>query len=122
MKTYIDRVKNFSRRLYLISLIKCTLTFTILARLFYLQLIKYRKYKTLSDSNRIKAYVIAPLRGKIYDRDNIILAGNTTYYRVLLDPSIKQNTDKILKNLEITGELYISSINNIKFPKAKLYD
>jgi FkbH-like protein len=34
----------------------------------------------------------------------------------------KKKSDKIFKDLKITGELYASSINNIKFPKAKLYD
>ena len=33
----------------------------------------------------------------------------------------KKKSDKIFKNLKITGELYISSLNNIKFPKAKLF-
>ena len=34
----------------------------------------------------------------------------------------KKKSYKIFKNLKITGELYASSINNIKFSKAKLYD
>ena len=34
----------------------------------------------------------------------------------------KKKSDKIFKELKITGELYTSSMNNIKFPKAKLYD
>ncbi|MEM7617274.1 MAG: penicillin-binding protein 2, partial [Pseudomonadota bacterium] len=63
----------------------------ISVRLYYLQIIKESKYKTLSDSNRIRFSVIPPLRGIISDVNSKELAINQNYYRILLN--IRKKTD-----------------------------
>lgn len=94
-----DKNKIFSRRLFFIIILKSTFILVLIARLTYLQILKYTKYSTLSDSNRIKSLIIPPLRGKIYDRNNEIIATNSSYHRILLNPSRKINIAKTLNKL-----------------------
>ena len=94
-----DKNKIFSRRLFFIIILKLTFILVLISRLTYLQIIKFKKYSTLSDSNRIKSFILPPLRGKIYDRNNKIIATNSSYYRILLNPSKKINIPKTLKRL-----------------------
>lgn len=94
-----DKNKIFSRRLFFVIILKLVFIFVLISRLTYLQILKYTKYATLSDSNRIKSFILPPLRGKIYDRNNVIIATNSSYHRILLNPSKKINISKTLKKL-----------------------
>ena len=93
------RGQLFSRRTFLLGAMKACLVSTLIGRLYYLQIIKSDEFQTLSDSNRIKHLVIPPLRGIIYDRNNVTLALNRNYYRVLLDPEQAGNKEQTLHKL-----------------------
>ncbi len=88
-----------SKRLIFVFLVQIFLFFILLIRLFCLQIFNYEKYKTLSEENRIKTFVIPPLRGHIFDRNNIQLTDNQKNYRVLFykDKSEEKNMETLLK-------------------------
>lgn len=88
-----------SKRLIFVFLIQVFLFLVLLIRLFCLQIFNYEKYKTLSEENRIKTFVIPPLRGHIFDRNNIQLTDNQKNYRVLFykDKSEEKNMETLLK-------------------------
>ncbi len=88
-----------SKRLIFVFLIQVFLFLILLIRLFCLQIFNYEKYKTLSEENRIKTFVIPPLRGHIFDRNNIQLTDNQKNYRVLFykDKSEEKNMETLLK-------------------------
>lgn len=88
-----------SKRLIFVFLIQIFLFLILLIRLFCLQICNYEKYKTLSEENRIKTFVIPPLRGHIFDRNNIQLTDNQKNYRVLFykDKSEEKNMETLLK-------------------------
>lgn len=86
MRNEAQKGKFFARRSLVLTGIKLTLMTSLLGRLYYLQAIKTDEYKTMSDSNRIKLFLIPPLRGNIVDRGQRLLAENKNYYRVLMDP------------------------------------
>ena len=88
-----------SKRLIFVFLIQIFLFLILLIRLFCLQIFNYEKYKTLSEENRIKTFVIPPLRGHIFDRNNIQLTDNQKNYRVLFykDKSEEKNMETLLK-------------------------
>lgn len=84
--------------------LKASLLLSLVARLYYLQIIKSKEYKTFSDSNRIKDFLLPPLRGKILDRNGDVFAANKNYYRVLFDPQISANhTKTIIRLADILG-------------------
>ncbi len=94
-----SRQKIFTRRsIFLLS--GQMAVFGVLAgRLTYLQLLESDRYKTLADENRIRSRLVAPERGRIYDRNALELARNTDNYRILLIPEETDNVRDVLKKL-----------------------
>lgn len=108
----------FTRRVFVLSLVKIILGLVILSRLSYLQLFKSAHYKLLSDKNRLVAKLVLPSRGKILDTNGNYIAKNKYTYSAYLDileipeeereevlklitknKNIKENIDNILRNL-----------------------
>ena len=85
MYKYPNIDKLLSRRTFLLSLGKGALFSSIFFRLVYLQLFKSDQYKVLAEKNRISLRLIPPLRGKILDRNNNIIALNKNSYNVLIE-------------------------------------
>ncbi len=54
------------------------------ARLYQVQVLDGSKYATLAEENRISARLLAPPRGRILDRNGVVLAGNKLNWRALL--------------------------------------
>ncbi len=114
MYKYPNIDKLLSRRTFLLSLGKGALFSSIFFRLVYLQLFKSDQYKVLAEKNRISLRLIPPLRGKILDRNNNIIALNKNSYNVLIEDS--ENISEINKTLkEINQIIYLNEteINNI---------
>ena len=70
-----------SRRAFLIGAGKVSLLSLLASRMFYMQLIKNDEYRTLSDKNRISLVIVPPLRGRILDVENRLLATNQKCFR-----------------------------------------
>jgi penicillin-binding protein 2 len=54
------------------------------ARLYQVQVLDGAKYSTLAEENRISARLLAPPRGRILDRNGVVVAGNKLNWRALL--------------------------------------
>lgn len=93
------RSRVFARRVFILGGFKSALFLTLIGRLYYLQGIKSDEYKTFSDSNRIKLSLIPPLRGKIFDRNGVVVAENRNYYRILFDPESSRQPLNTIKKL-----------------------
>src|SRR3989344_4215730 len=57
-------------------------TGVIVARLFYLQVIRASYYKNLSENNRTKTKIIPAPRGIIYDRNGKALVSNSEIFQI----------------------------------------
>ena len=100
-----------NRRTFILFSLKLTL-FSILGwRLYNIQILDSSKYKTLSKKNQIDLEIIFPLRGKIFDRNNILLAKNEKVYDLYLIP---ENTKSINNTLNA-----LSKFINIDFDKRR---
>jgi penicillin-binding protein 2 len=76
-KKELDKQKKiFRSRLYITLFFSIALFMLLLGRMAYLQIINFQQYSDMSEVNRISINPITPTRGKIYDRNNIILADN----------------------------------------------
>jgi len=115
----IKRGKVFSRRAFIIAGMQAGIFSTLIGRLYYLQILKTDEYKTFSDSNRIKLFLLPPLRGNILDRDGRIFCSNKNYYRVLFDPeTAPANPDLVIARLadllEVGEEGYYRMLKKVK--------
>ena len=54
------RGKLFTKRALMLAALKGSILSVLGARLYYLQIIKVDEYKTFSDSNRIKLFLLPP--------------------------------------------------------------
>ena len=70
-------------------------------RLFYMQVIQGGYYKEEADGNRIRYLPMQAMRGVMYDRNGLILAGSRSAYSVVMPVDRKGNTlsDEALSRL-----------------------
>lgn len=95
------RSKTFNRRAFVMIGVQSGLLLGLIGRLYHLQILQGAKYKTFSDSNRIKLLLLPPLRGRILDHRGEVLATNSNYYRILYDPTVTRNYEETLRKLAI---------------------
>jgi penicillin-binding protein 2 len=70
----IQKRAIFNRRIFIIGIIQFFVFGTIFARLIFLQIFQHKKYKNSAQLNSVKLLFRIPKRGKIYDRNGIVLA------------------------------------------------
>src|SRR5581483_7614754 len=99
LKDYLRETRIFNARLGVAGVIVVVLTFILLARLVYLQVIDYRHYATLSQANRVKPVPIPPARGLILDRNGVVLAQNFPVYTLEIVPEQVKNMRGLLDEL-----------------------
>ena len=90
--------KLFSRRAFVIGGLQFFGLIILGARLTWLQIAQGKRYKMLSDKNRINIKILPPPRGEIVDRFGVPLAINIQTYRVLIIP---EQTDDIEKSIRL---------------------
>jgi penicillin-binding protein 2 len=118
------RIKNFhaENRLFAVRSIvagvaAAALLFLVAGRLFYLQVLKYEYYKTLSQGNRIRTEPIPPSRGLILDRRGVVLAENLPAFQIELvreQVGDARAVDATLASLVTIGLLRHEEVANIR--------
>ena len=99
------RYRAFSRRTALVSAGTLGL-FTLLAgRMFQLSVLQGDEFATLAEDNRINLQLVAPRRGRVYDRTGVLLADTAQNFRVLLVPEQTKNVRAVLERLSQIIEL-----------------
>lgn len=86
-KEELKKHKLFARRMFITSMAKLALLTGVAGRYFWLQVINSSKYDRLSDRNRLRSMVLAPFRGRILDRNKLIIAENSSYFKIGVDLS-----------------------------------
>ena len=88
-----------NRRSFLLLLGKFSLFSMVGWRLFDIQILQSKKYETLSTQNQINFEILYPLRGKILDRNNKVIASNQNTYELFLIPERTNNIEQTLNKL-----------------------
>lgn len=78
------RNKTWTRRSLLIAGGQGALFSALLGRLYYLQVVEADKYTMLAEDNRISLKLLAPPRGRLFDRFGEVLATNGQTYRAVV--------------------------------------
>ena len=99
IKDVFRETRVFTSRSIVIGILMLTLIGILLTRLFYLQVIEYDRYNTLSKNNRISVVPKAPVRGLIFDRNGIPLARNVPSYTLEIVPDQVKDMDTLLDEI-----------------------
>ena len=78
------RSNSITRRSFIIMSGQAGLLSLLASKMLYMQVVDAKKYRILSDKNRINLVMLPPLRGEILDRNGKILATNHSAFRVIL--------------------------------------
>ncbi|WP_372095866.1 penicillin-binding protein 2 [Tistrella mobilis] len=105
MRDEQNRHRLITRRTLLLGGAQLALTGVLGARMWYLQVAEADRYKTLADDNRISLRLLAPPRGRIFDRDGRPLALNRENYRLLVVPEQAADLEQVLSQLAQLVEL-----------------
>jgi penicillin-binding protein 2 len=84
IKNFIAESRLFTIRSIVAGVIAGVLLLAVAGRLFYLQVLKYEYYSTLSQGNSVRNEPIPPSRGLILDRNGVVLANNQPAFNLEL--------------------------------------
>lgn len=94
-----DPGRLLTRRAFLIGGIQVGLFGLLLARLYSLQITQGARFRTLADENRISTRLVLPERGRILDRNGVVVARSEKNFRADLIPDQTPDAQKSLQRL-----------------------
>ena len=124
------QVSLFNRRTFILFLLKMSLFSAVGWRLYNIQILNSSKYKTMSKKNQIDLEIIFPVRGKIYDRNKILIATNDKVYDLYLIPENTKSINNTLNNLSKFIDINFEKRRKVielskkikKFEKIKIFE
>jgi penicillin-binding protein 2 len=117
IKNYFAENRLFTIRSIIAGVIAAVLLFAVAGRLFYLQVVKYDYYSSLSQGNSIRTEPIPPSRGLILDRHGVVLADNLPAFNIELvreQVGDAKALDATLAQLVSIGLLRSEEVGNIR--------
>lgn len=114
MKKSNHKLRYLLKRSLIMFSINILLLFTLIGRLYYLQIYQGEKYALMADSNRTSKRLLVPPRGSINDRNGIELAANNQIFQAMLIPEQVRNVDKLLNKISPILQLSEADITRIK--------
>ena len=106
---------TFQQRLNFVFGLIIFIFLILLIKFFYLQIVQFDLYSSLSKNNRIKIIPIPAIRGQILDRNGEILAANKLIYTLEINPKMKLDLNEI-KN-QLSGIVEITKYDIKKYNK-----
>ena len=110
------RMVNF--RVWLAVVVMVLMTAGLVARAFYLQVIKYDELATQSEENRIHLRTVPPVRGLIYDAKGRLLAENRPSYNLTI---IRERVMDLNWTLDELGKLVYLDPDDITDFKERVF-
>lgn len=90
---------TFINRSFIVLLFGLLLTFVLISRLFQLQIVEHHEYATESIDNAISTEALPPVRGRIFDRNGVLLAGNKQVQSLAIYEERVENMNTLLASL-----------------------
>jgi penicillin-binding protein 2 len=104
-KNHQREIFHFRLRLVVSIAFVSVLLVILLARLFYLQVVRHSYYQTLAESNRIAIVPISPNRGLITDRNGVVLARNYSGYTLEINQAKTPDIEATINDLGLLVEI-----------------
>lgn len=114
IKDHHSELQLFERRAMAAAVLMVLALGSVIARLFWLQVVRYDYYAGESQGNQIKIEPIPPNRGLILDRNGLPLATNAPSYQLELTREQVTDVDGTLAGLAALGLLDNTDIPAIK--------
>ena len=77
----------------------------LLFRMNHLQVDQADEFRLLADENRINLQLLAPARGRIFDREGRVIAENVPSYRITITREQAGDAEAVLDRLALFGGL-----------------
>jgi penicillin-binding protein 2 len=114
IKDHHAEQRLFEQRAVTAAVIMLLALGSVIARLVWLQVVRYDYFVELSQGNRIKIEPIPPNRGLILDRNGLPLATNAPSYQLEMTREQVADIDDTLKGLSALGLLDSTDIPTLK--------
>ena len=98
----LDQRKVFTRRAVVFGGIQVVAAGALAARMYQLQVVEAKDYAVQAEDNRVNTRLLIPPRGRLLDRNGVIMAGNREDYRVYV---IAERTPNLPVTVERLGQL-----------------
>ena len=108
-----EKLLTINRRMFIIGAAKLVVFTGIIIRLFSLQITENKKYRTLSDKNRLREWRLPPVRGKFLDYFGNVVAGNLKVYQLHVVPEQVENFKSLMLRLKELLKLSDKQFNKI---------
>lgn len=96
-----------NKRIRYVLLVMCLILLIVLLRVFWVQVIEYKKLNTLANDLWSRNLPVQADRGRILDRNGKVIADNITTASLILIPNQIEDKEKVAKTLsEILGVTY----------------
>jgi len=97
-----ERQGSFLRRTFVFGGLTALGGLALTGRLAQLQVIQAQQYATLASNNQFNFRLVPPPRGRILDRNGVVIAGNRPSFRVLV---VRDETKDLDQTLDLLGRL-----------------
>lgn len=91
--------RGFSRRALVLGAVQLAAFGATAAKLYHVQVVEGWRYAPLADENRTSVQLLAPERGRIFDRYGALLAANREGFRATIVPSLAGDIQVVLERL-----------------------
>jgi len=108
-----EKLLTINRRMFIIGAAKLVVFTGIVIRLFSLQITENKKYRTLSDKNRLREWRLPPVRGEFLDYFGNVVAGNLKVYQLHVVPEQVENFKSLMLRLKELLNLSDKQFNKI---------
>ncbi|MGD9916996.1 MAG: penicillin-binding protein 2 [Paenirhodobacter sp.] len=90
---------SITRRGLLLGGAQAAIIAVLATRMRRMQLEQADEYRLLAEGNSVKIRLIPPVRGLIYDRNGVLIAGNEQNYRVTITREDADDVDRVVSDL-----------------------
>lgn len=108
------QLSQFRSRVWVAGLFAAFCFGLVLARMFYLQVIRHEDLLEQAESNRIAVLPVVPHRGLITDRNGVVLANNYSAYTLEITPSKADKLDEVIEGLKEVIEITPRDLRRFK--------
>ncbi len=103
-----ERQGSFLRRTFVVGGLTALGIGALATRLGQLQVVQAKEYATLATNNQFNFRLVPPPRGRILDRNGVVIAGNRPSFRVLV---VRDETKDLDTTLDLLGRLMPDTVD-----------
>lgn len=103
-----ERQGSFLRRTFVVGGLTALGITALTVRLAQLQVVQAEEYATLATNNQFNFRLVPPPRGRILDRNGVVIAGNRPSFRVLV---VRDETKDLDQTLDLLGRLLPDTVD-----------